>query len=179
MKKMLIMLTVIGLAVSAQAVVLGWNFTDASSTTFGGTNFNTVNSEIAIYSSVPVITSMTDFGASFTQVMETKDLTVNNEWGAQSLGATPPAQGTNYYIVIFDGSGNALISEALTYTGLGGSGWTSVTNSGTGLPGFDFSPGVNGGWAMATEGVVPEPTSMALLMLGIAAVGLRRKVRQT
>ncbi len=83
----------------------------------------------------------------------------------------------SFYIVIInaDGSQAIISSKAVTYTGKPGNGFDILTDPDTGVTG----PGSNNPWQgdFESAGAVPEPTALALLLLGVSAAALRRKVR--
>lgn len=90
------------------------------------------------------------------------NVTTSYTWGT---GAGQYDTGDNLYIVAFDTDG------ATKYYGISGA-YTLQAADETASPSFNVT-----GFS-ANTAVVPEPTSMALLALGVAAMGLRRKFRK-
>lgn len=85
---------------------------------------------------------------------------------SQGVGAGNAAK---YYMIVFDGTytaGNYAVASPAANTTV-----TLATSNGS--VAFAAATGAGSTWA-----AVPEPTSMALLALGVAAVGLRRRFKK-
>ncbi len=171
---------------SAHAVLLDWTV-DSVSYDSGSVEFSDVDT-IAIYYSdsadwtlasshyTDKTTALTDSG--FVQ-QRAKPGSTTPFWGPTAASGTVDATGKTgyFYIVVFSGD---------TYFQSGG-----MTNSGDSAAFFTQDgptpPPVNvwnpasqlqGNATWSSTGVVPEPTSFALFALGVAAIGLRRRVKK-
>ena len=191
MKKVMIMMVVLSAAVAAQAVTLRWggNLTTAAFKNLSGAAMTTgaaseTSSMLVLYvlasdyAGVSSSTTKAEFialakataaGQTSTSTAASGRFAISSNITGSSAGISYIARvyatfsGTEYYLDNMTGwktalSGNDTTTETLA--------WTAGTWGGT-----TGIFGTQNAWV----NTVPEPTSMALLALGVAAIGLRRK----
>lgn len=168
MKKILMTLAVVLVAGMTQAAAVQWNSgviqAPAADGSFNGnikgTNgkylasvlfFSDAAGTIAIAGVANTTSVISNFGSQFAGTTS-DSFTANNAYWAQMVITTTDNVGPVYY---------QMTSSLVAFTA-----------PGTGSAGINFTTlqAMPGQWT-----VVPEPTSMALLALGIVALGLRRK----
>lgn len=176
MKKMIVMLAVVTMVAAANAGTVLWTSSGLQTALPGGAFSGTaLSGAIAyLYQGTPdgaaikaAIDGDTFTGAGNLSSATTSSLGVIGKAGIGSF----VSQNVTLYMVIFDaatigGANYYMISSAITQSfGASGNKTYTFTTAGGTLP-------------TSWTAVVPEPTSMALLALGVAAIGLRRKIRK-
>ena len=175
MKKALAIVAVALVAIASQAASVKWTANKIGASSEG--------SDISTYTAYFFITANTQGGTVFDKAKVEADITAGKFTGAngtytqkatvnklKSLSGTYDGGWANGdsvtgFIVIFDSadttSGNAIITGTAT---------TSFTSA-SGAPSMAFGAQNNATWTP-----VPEPCTVALVALGLAAFGLKRRV---
>jgi len=173
MKKMMVIMAAVVCASFAQAAAVSWNTGAIKSPNPDGSFGPNVGATTGQY--LATIYLFADAGGTAGEAITLTGGFTDNSTGVtstlsgQTTGYDFLAGGTYWARVIV----NSLPAEGTYYTMT--SDIVSFTIPGTGNPLLNFT---TAGAMPSQWTVVPEPTSMALLALGVSAIGLRRRFRK-
>lgn len=173
MKKMMMMLAAVLVASMSQAAFVQWNTGQLKAPNADGT-FSASNLTGAYTATLLFYADDGgSAGALVAGVTGNTDTTVSLGAFSATTGGTVFTPGATYWVqaVVTDGVNWTMTSTMASFVEPGTGNASLNLTSGAG---FDV---VNGKWPSQWT-AVPEPTSMALLALGVAAVGLRRRFRK-
>lgn len=174
MKKVLAFVAIVMLAVATQAAAVGWIC--AGATAFAGGQYSVFVINLNDVTSVSQITDLVAAGTdvssyAFASGTVLSNGSANNMMTTSGKSITYSGSGTDSYdafVVMWDTT-KATASFTSTAT-------LTLENNSTGKNWAFGNQGTNLDANKFAISSVPEPTTIALLALGLAAVGLKRKV---
>ncbi len=172
MKKIVIAMTAMLVAVAVNAGSVNWQSGNISAlpnfaTDWQGNTAYCFLVESAAYDLNPLISSLSGGGAFDSTGADLSKAVAGAPFYLQGTGSAVFTDGSYAYgyAILFNDAGTQFAISSVKQSAVFASGANSTLNLG-------------GGANFTVYDVVPEPTSMALLAMGIAAVGLRRRFRK-
>ena len=174
MKKVFLMFAMVGLAACLQAVALNWTApadADWGTKVTGGALIYTETVDSS--ANADALLALAKSGTAYEGYTNVTDASGSSEWSFDAsdgdvdrwTAVTSKSETGTYFLVLFDDAGNYAIGQ-MNASDLKDS-WTSDVGPGTGTY-TPYAPEFTGT-------LVPEPTALALLALGVAGLALRRR----
>jgi hypothetical protein len=195
MKKLMTIAAAVMMAVMAQAATLTWGVSGAllatqgtqndgdgwanvgtlvmliyngNSTPFGGIAYNSSTASWELGGSGQMVTSFTTTSGDYVSGTASRTITgIDQTYLGNSFGTWEAMNTMSFSVVAISGAYYGVVSPVTA-------GFS--TGFGAASTGGALLASLNAGSGLYT--VVPEPTSFALLALGAAAIGLRRRIRK-